>query len=271
MITINIEKNILKCNVLIYLDKMNNGVDIMDIYNKLYNDLVHHTNKSDKLYCKQHMLNNNDNNNEQIDDYVMIDYLEEDKIDNFLEKIRYNCKDDLTIAFNIKIYINENLKSYEYDKKNIWTQFELDCFRNNIFINNRKVENRSEFIRELKHYKSHALRINKNKISLLTIFAMLSTQSSYAFPYIFLNKMPNYFSNKIVPSNSSNNRKISYEFNKKKREYIKIRIETDFMMRCMISGDELYKVNSVLILETTKIKKNIIVFNNNGLFLLNFM
>lgn len=196
------------------------------------------------IYNKLACVIMNEKNIGKYDDFVVFDYLKEDDMDNF---IKNNNDLNKTIVFDTATYIFKNLESYNFNKMDIWKQFELDCCRSNLFINHKRIMNKNDFSSKLKKYSKSRINVYNYSVNSDIMLAMLSTQSSYAYPYILLN---NILDKGLVATNSSNNRKIEYQTN---GDNINIMIETDFIIRKLETGNEMFIVNCVIMLEMLEV------------------
>ncbi len=243
---------------------MNNGVDFLDVYDKVYDEVLYYIkNKPEDL--------NNTYSADGVDDFFIIDYVEEDKLDDFLKINKYNFRKDSLVVFDTMNFLKQNIISYNFSKENIWRQFDHDCPRTEIIINNELVTGKNQFIEKLKFYKSHNVTIGKYQFDLLAILAMISNQSSYAFPYNFLYKIHSYYDENLIITNCTNNRNISFNFNKDCPESLKIKIETNMLLRHLWNKIEPTELNIVLLIELNTL--NSIdgngIFSKNGIFLIN--
>lgn len=165
-------------------------MDFIDIYTTLYKDIQND--------IKKELDKNKDN-------VFIINHVEEDKLNEYINKKK---KFDKLISFNFDKFINENLKSYDYNNPQIWEQLKVDLPRTNIFINGRKINSIKEFDKRLKKL-SHI--VHKSK-SIPTLLAMICCQSSYAFPYILLSGIYCDKPDLLLTSESKNrNININYE------------------------------------------------------------
>ncbi len=248
--------------------------NIIDVYDKLYDEILFYVeNKTvdvdgvefnvinfDKLDVKENYLHN---------EFVMVDYVEEDKIDEFLKYKNYNHREDSLISFNVPIFMNNNLQSYKNDSFNIWNQFDLDCPRSPIYVNNKKINSDTELRIELKNFQKYFVKSECNMFNLVTIIAMLCNQSSYAFPYIFFNKVENNTNSNVVATNCTDNRSINIETHD---NGIKIWIKTDVLFRNVKKNIIDAKANIKLLIEAPNVHTDELynVFNKYGLFFINF-
>jgi hypothetical protein len=245
-----------------------NGVDIIDIYDKLYDEILFYVkNKNDFKVINFEDINIKENY--LIDEFHIIDHIEEDNMDNFIQCKKYNHKENSVISFNVPIYLKENLKSYEYDYFNIWDQFEKDCPRSTIYINDILIHNEIQLRNELYGMRKHLVTVNNNMYNIITIIAMLCNQSSYAFPYLFLNKVQAASNSNIIAMNCSDNRSIKIKIN---NNNLKIWIDTDVNLRDISTGILNTKLHITLLIESSDIKTNKLenIFNKHGMFFINY-
>jgi hypothetical protein len=201
--------------------------------------------------------------------YQIIDCMDEDSIDNFLEKKAINYFEDGVIMFNLDNFINKNFKSYNYDMNSVWDQFKADSPRITLLVNKTKVDTPEKFKKQLNKLTNTSVKINKNIHKLIDIVAMLCNQSSFALSFKFLLKahMQTDLKNRedIYVVGSSSNRSIKVNFNNKTKE-LNIIMETAYNLTNIAENKVISKINSIIVIDGL-IKDNICNFNNNGLLL----
>ena len=178
--------------------------------------------------------------------------LKETNMDIYIEKIKNNQiigkTTDLkvnSVTFDNLIFLDEIIKSYK-SIDNIYNQFDLDCNRTNIEINNNKITNIKQFEENI-GCTQHIKFSNDSLNNLYEYLVMITLQSSYAFPYIFLHKL--YCENKgyIMASNLSTNRNIHINTF---TEYLQILIECDLEIKNYKENITLKKINVTLYLKS---------------------
>ena len=238
---------------------MNNNIDVdfIDIFYRIGYDL--NTNLlNNKMVLELDKLQENISET----DYCMVEYVEEDKMVLKKYDIDNNVNNNFinTVIFNINIYIDEILKSYKYNPKNIWDQFNVDMPRVNIYINNEKITSKDYFCKLLNDYKNRYICKNCIKFDQLAILAMICNQSSYAFPYIYLYGLLNDELNNLCCLNT--NRNIRFNL---KSTYKYITLEADFAIKQIDNSDFILK-NTIKMKLTININNNENLFDNYGLF-----
>ena len=251
-----------------------NTVDYVSVYDKVYDEVIRYiNNKSVAIDGIEFTVVNFDDDFDLIEDYVIVDCLEEDKIDEYLKNRHFKYKEDSVVLFSIPIYIRENLKSYNYDPSNIWEQFEKDCPRSTIYINDNQILSKQDLTDNLPTMRHTTVKVEYFVFNLVTVVAMLCNQSSYAFPYIFLNKLQSNRDSNVIASNCSDNRIIKIETIMNDDQIrLKFLIKTDVIMRNIRNYQIDTKANITLILETNYIKTNNLdqLFKKHGMFFINF-
>ena len=252
-----------------------NNADFVDVYNRVYDEILGYiNNKSIDIEGIEFNIVTFDDEIDLIEDYVLIGCLEEDKIDEYLKYRQFNYRQNSVILFNIPIYLEKNLKSYNFDTFEIWEQFGRDCPRTNIYVNGNKIHNKIDLTTNLSTIQPHTIKYKQYTLNLMTIIAMLCNQSSYAFPYIFLTKLQSMFDSNIIASDCGDNRyiKIDLLLNEENKQYLRFTIKTDVLMRNIKNCEIDAKVNVTLILETNPIKSMELfnLFKLHGTFLINF-
>jgi hypothetical protein len=243
---------------------MNKGVDLVHIYNKLHIDIEHYIkNKNIEEIIKEYeIVNINDDDFKDNDDYIEFKYVEEDKLDKFLCDNNYNFQKDSLITFNTNIYIIENLKSYNYSTNRIWKQFILDCPRDEIYIENKLIKNKTDFEKSLSFIKKSEININSHSYELITLMAMLCSQSSYAFPIIFLQKIQHHFNKDLYLTNLNKSKNININIESNRIIFI---LNLDIGVKNIDNNEIVSKLNVNLILELNKVNDNYI-FSTKGIF-----
>lgn len=202
-------------------------------------------------------------------DYQIIDCMDEDYIDTFLEHKEMDYFEDGVIMFNMDNFINNNFKSYNYDINSVWNQFKADSPRITLLVNNKKVKTPEKFKKQLDKLTNTSVKISNNIYKLIDIVAMLCNQSSFALSFKFLLKahMQTDLKNRedIYVVGSSSNRSIKVNFNNKTKE-LNIIMETDYNLTNVAENKVISKINSIIVIDGL-IKDNICTFTNNGLLL----
>jgi hypothetical protein len=252
-----------------------NNADFVDVYNRVYDEILGYiNNKTVDIDGIEFNIVNFDEDIDLIEDYILVGCLEEDKIDDYLKYRHFNYREDSVILFNIPIYLRENLKSYRFDPSEIWEQFEKDCPRSTIYVNDKQIFSRTDLIENLSMVQPYTVRFKQYVLNLMTIIAMLCNQSSYAFPYIFLSKVQNMFDSNVIASNCTDNREIKIEtiLSESDKTSLKFTIKTDVIMRniknCKIDA----KANVTLVFDTNPLLSTDLttLFKPHGMFLINF-
>lgn len=239
--------------------------NFLSVYNRLYDEIHYYVkNKNtyldNKINYQINYVNNynyvdikcDDNSNESndsndlndSDNFEIIDYLD-NEYDEYGDTIDFNFDYKLTTKiFSCNKFLLDNLKSYNYDPKNIIAQFKLDCPRTLLLFNNHKINNiknlKFNLNKSIKDWTKTKLKLDNKNFRLIDILIMIFNQSSYAFPYIYLNKFFNKKNNNLIVVNCADNRKI--EVNTFNNE-IKINIETDMLIRDMLKDEYIHKIN----------------------------
>ena len=237
-----------------------------DIYNKLYNELNNNIIEKDlnKIIEEYQVVDIDDVDNIYLDsDYVIINYVEEDKLDDHIETLGYNIVRDSILAFNTQIYLKEILKSYHYKAEEIWYQFDLDCSRCKLYLDDDVITNSSDLKLKLDQFKNNIITIDNTNFNILTIIAMLCNQSSYAFPYVLCHKILSDIKKNIFISNLSSNRYVKIKI---KESSIDISIEADFGLRDIEKNKVISKINIILLISMNIVDGNY-VFNKNSLLI----
>jgi hypothetical protein len=209
----------------------------------------------DKLYYKN--------------DFVIFNYVDEDNLTNEIDKLGYNIIRDGCLIFDTYKYLDYILKSYNYDETNILNQFNADCPRSKILINDKFVKNIKILKSLLSPLKNNKVKYNNNTNDLIIILTMLCTQSSYGFPYQLCHNILSNYENGIFISNMSTNRIICIDFKydeKKNINNIEIRIESDFGEKNIFENKIKSKINISIILNIYKIKDKFEFTKNSMLF-----
>ena len=203
-------------------------MEFMDIYTTLYKDI--HKEIEEELEQRK---NKNDN-------IIIINHIEEYKLDEYL------CDDskcDNLISFDFDIFIEENLKSYEYDNSKIWEQLQVDLPRTNIYVEGKLMKSIEQF---MDSFDKITNIIYKSK-NIPTILAMICCQSSYAFPYILLSglycKSPD-----LLLASDSKNRDINISF----EDGLKISLEANFSITNFVKDEKVSNVHMLMIINTDK-------------------
>lgn len=170
-------------------------------------------------------------------------------------------------TFNTEHYFNDLLLSYNNDEDEIWRQFDLDCGRTDIILNNQKCKTQDEFIESIDNLKKYKMDdYYYRNINMTGMLGLLCNQSSYALSY---NECHHLFAD---PDNNI------YVFNMSSNRFIKISIK-DNKINVQISANyKLMDINNVItlgIIETCITLDAIITENNvhflNGVLEWNFL
>lgn len=227
--------------------------DFIDIYNILYESIQKDIRQE---LCKNMNLSNYNIN--IYPDFTVINYVEEDNLDDYIN-IMDNKQDNNTISFKMSIYLNEILKSYNFDKAKIWNQLELDLPRTSVYINDILISDVDKFKELTCDFLMSDIKINNQMYDLVTILAMLSNQSSYGFPYIFLYKLYCQNQKNVFLTSESTGRYVKFNFDQNTNN-ISISIEADFGVKNIEEDIKLHSINMALLINI-----NVNTFSQNGL------
>lgn len=199
------------------------------------------------------------------DNFTIIDYFstcEEDKLGECVTKLtetHKGDKDDNIIVFNLKKYFDEILKSYKYLETKMVDQFLVDLPRTNVYINKTKIASFEQFVDLLQGFSSLQVKFSRKPFSCISMMIMLANQSSYAFPFVFLQKLyqsqdP---SNNVMLCCLPSSRNIVYNIDGPNRY---VSIEADFGAKDISTMELLMKINVVLTIELNVVS----TLNPNG-------
>jgi hypothetical protein len=271
------------------------GVKIEDVYDKLYDEIVEYmtninldknsgndNNVTIKKILSPEIVNNINIDSDLIKNYLIteltdFDHINEDEMDEIIKNRNYNKLCDMELTFDTMPYIINNLKSYKYDTEIIWDQFDKDCPRSTVFINNKIVKTRNVMKEKLQCLDNISVFCNDvetktdMEFKLITLVAMICNQSSYAFPYAFMTKIQRRDDDNMFIANCSTNRTIKIETDGKK---LQIFINTDVRIRDTgYRQDKIDKYCHItLSLETTLLKSGKLnsIFSDIGMFFIDF-
>jgi hypothetical protein len=234
------------------INSINNiGINFSDIFNTLGANLI-----ADP-YSRVIIEDDIDINNDISNSYCMVDYIEEDKLNTY-NNTNIHSFNNLNVVFNVNIYIEEILKSYNYNNDKIWDQFVLDLPRTNVYVNKDQIISVEQFKQLLNVYLHNEYQ--------LTNLALICNQSSYAFPYIYLyNLHKNIIDNPDNPCiltclNSSRN----IVFNMNNPTNKKVTLEADFAIKVLENQSVFKKINILLTLYLNNNCNSNSTFNNFG-------
>lgn len=182
--------------------------------------------------------------------------------DHQLLQNKYETNDKHIILFDAEVYFKKILQSYKYKRENIWYQFSLDFPRSTIFVNNINVKIKDQFLELLKGLNEiyMTIKINNQKVyifDLLTLVIMLCNQSSYAFPYMYLNKIYSQYEDKFIICSLDEGRNIKIT----NKDVILFEINAIFGIKNINTNKILSKIKTKLIITTnirTKSKGNLL-------------
>ena len=116
-----------------------------------------------------------------------IETIEDGSIDKKLDDLSNRLLVTNSITFNSLIYLKEILKSYK-NIDDIYYQFNLDCNRTNIEVNNNRINDIGDFRTHLGWLQNVSFTNDKLN-NIYDYLVMLTLQSSYYFPYATLHKL----------------------------------------------------------------------------------
>lgn len=176
-----------------------------------------------------------------MNEHNRITYIEETNINTNLDNLKKSISSTNCITFNNLIYLEEIFKSYRNNDK-IQEQFNLDCNRTNIEVNNIKINNITEFEENIGWLK-HISISNDMVKNIYEYMMMLTLQSSYCFPYMVLHKLYCENVKNYVVSNLPTNRNI---YINTATDYLQIIIECDLEIKDYYNNNTINKINSTL-------------------------
>lgn len=204
--------------------------------------------------------------NEKINqDYKVVDFMDEDIMDKFLEQQQDNFYEDSVILFNLGTFFKKNLISYNYNTQDIWKQFDVDCPRMKIYVNNKRIKNQKNFKNKLKSLLGACVIINTDIFEIIDILGMLCNQSSFFLSYKFLHKAKQftYDNDYIQVTNSSSNRSVKVNI---KHNKLSIIAETNFAIKNILEDKIISKINTVIVIDGC-VKNNYASFAKNGMLI----
>jgi hypothetical protein len=213
---------------------MNNNDLFVDIYNHLCDKLA-----SDKFI---HTFNTPievvKHTNKECD-YLELSCIDENNLSTSLCS-KYKTVKDYVVLFDATNYLENILKSYKYNTEEIWSQFDKDLPRTDVYINKTRINTRSEFTEHLNKIKHIEHKFNNYKFNLLTLCALLCNQSSYALPYILMSKV-HASTHDMMISNIPDDRNIKITLD----DSLKFKFEASFGVKCIPSGElvNIIKIN----------------------------
>lgn len=151
------------------------------------------------------------------------------------------------IFFNMTNYLEDIIRSYKYSIDKIISQFNQDAHRSTILVNNVKYEHFYEIDPIINNIKGNVV-LDKYEYPLYIIILMLFNQSSFAFPYIYINEQ--YSDNDVFISDGKDHHCIKMYYND-----TTIKIEYYFTLLLRTVDEILSTINIEMMLEI-----------NNGVF-----
>jgi len=224
--------------------------DITDFINLYYNIKNDKTDNQNKNILNDFEIVDKNDINLPTSSFVEIDVINENDINNYFQQTDQSN----VFLFEMKLYLNDILKSYRYDLDNIWDQLNKDVPRSNIFINDRQIYTDIEFKQKLKKLDVFKDQYNNCVFSLFEILATLTTQASYAFPFIFLHKKYcDDIDSKYKIQGLSTNRRIDINT---RNENITMTIEADFSIFNTDTNKSIRRLNTCLMINTNIVYQN---------------
>lgn len=233
-----------------------------DVFSRLYQDISKDlVNKNlDRIIDDFEVVELEDVNSVYYSDYVIVDYVEEDKLDEKVDKLGFNLMRDGVLAFNTEIYLEQILSSY-HSPKEICEQFCLDCPRCEILLEGETIKSLIELQRGLTKFSEYELSLRGRTYDLPLILTMLCNQSSYAFPYVLTHKLLADIEKNIFVASLSTNRFVKIRSYERK---IDIDISADFGLKNLYQKNLLSTVSIRLKLSVNLDANNL--FSKNSLF-----
>jgi len=203
------------------------------------------------------------------DDYDFIPDISESGLLN--DNITINTDNNM-IMFKISLYLQKIMESYQYMHKNIIQQYFVDAPRTELYYNYDQVTDINEYINKLLKFRSYDTTINNNKYPLVDIIIMLCNQSSYAFPFLLMNKIYNngtqyVFSgptkiNIVDEENTNTNGVITKN---KTNKHLEILMNVNFHIKDISNNTNVNSISVDIILNTKLNKNNVEIFNKFGM------
>jgi len=192
----------------------------------------------------------------KIPNLKQITYIEtETDVDLHINNLKNNLSNINSITFNNLIYLEEIFKSYRHIDK-IYYQFDLDCNRTNIKVNNKKINSIEEFEKHIGWLQNIEIVSNQIK-NIYEYCVMLTLQSSYYFPLYVIHKLYCDNTENLAVTNSSTNRNIIINTF---TEYLQIIIECEFKIINYHTSNIIKKINTTIYIKfkytVEELKKN---------------
>lgn len=165
-------------------------------------------------------------------------------------------EEDDILYFETEEYLNDILKSYKFDKRNIINQLKQDIPRATIYWNNKFIKNIDQFLKLSKSF-NYNIKIKSKTYNMQIILAMLIAQSSYYFPYRTVLNTFN-ANEKLIIKCLSTNRYVSYVI---KDNDNSIRISADFAVKNIATNEVQKKITTMIVINLDNKK-----FNKYGMF-----
>jgi len=202
------------------------------------------------------------------DNYEIIDKFTEDDLDKYLITDKYyesyTTSKNMIFLFDTNKYIYNNFKSYKFTSLLVYKQLILDIPRLKLIIFNKHISNILEFRKILTDYSKNKFILNNISYPLLDVVALLSTQSSFAFPCIFLNKLNKFSDNFHIIGLNNNIISIS----KLNRDLV-LNIKSSFAI--LDSNKDITKYININLLITLKDLDNCYIPLSNSIFTISFI
>ncbi len=196
------------------------------------------------------------------DDFEIIDYLDDYTVNSYSVKpAQYVGSGKL--FFNTEIYMFEIFKSYSFKCSRILRQFTLDLPRSHIMLNNKNIRSVGSFKNILKQYQKSSIKINRYNISIPHVLTMLCNQSSYALPYMVLQKIYQDEKNDIFVLNSYRRRVINLVVNK---DNINYNIDAEFVIKNVKEDSILNTIRIKIFITFNRCNKSVYTFEEHSMF-----
>ncbi len=202
----------------------------IDIYNHLHDKLELASSKFIHTFDRDFEVVKYDKN--EACDYLELSHIDENNL-SLSKCVKYKTVRDYVVLFDSTTYLQNILKSYKYNKDNIWDQFDKDLPRTDIYIDNSRIYDRDKFISCLGKLKSIEYKFDGHTLDLLTVCALLCNQSSYALPYILMTKVHAGNMQNVMISNIPEDRNIKIELN----DAIKFKFDATFGIKHIASSE----------------------------------
>lgn len=208
----------------------------IDIYNYLCDKLI--STKFIHTFNTDYEIIKHDKN--ETCDFLELSYIDENNL-SLSKCVKYKTIRDYVVLFDATTYLQNILKSYSYNKHNIWDQFDKDLPRTDIYINTIKIQDKNIFIDTLGKLKTIEYKFDGYVLDILTLCAVLCNQSSYALPYILMNKVHAENMQNIMISNIPEDRSINIDFG----DSVKFKFDATFGIKHIASSEikDIIKIN----------------------------